>query len=110
MSVSKLKQIPEGFIEDADFYKIMPIDTYVPVDVGGRIMFKMVILDQMEIDNIIATSGLAHRVTNKPKADSHQKSLCIVIVAYTHRQVVEMIENARRLAGKFIDEGGDFSS
>jgi len=94
MSISKLKKIPEGFIEDADNYVIIPMDTYQSIELGGRIMFKQVVIDQMEVDNIVATSGLAPTV-------------CAILVSYTAKEVKEKIENAKRLLGHFIDEGGD---
>jgi len=94
MSVSKLKKIPEGYIRDADNYVIIPIDTQKSIELGGRIMFKNVVLDQMEIDNIIIESGLG-------------KKVCCIVVCYTAKEVQTMIDNAKRLLGKFIDEGGD---
>lgn len=98
-----LKKIPEGYIEDADVYKLMPMDTYNVIDVGGRIMFNMVVRDQMTIDNIVATTGLVKLKETK------QKTLCIIIVSYTEKDVLEKIGNAKRLAGKLIDEGGEMT-
>lgn len=92
-------RIPDDYIEDADEYKVMPIDTYIPLEIGGRIMKKMVILDQMKIENIIATTGLKHH-------EGKKGSICLVIVSYTRIEVVAMIRKAKLLTGKLIDEGG----
>lgn len=91
---TKIGQIPDGYIEDADNYAIIPMDTQRTIELGGRIMFKSVVLDQMTLDNIVLTSGL-------------KKKVCCIVVSYTAREVIEMIGNAKRMLGKFIDEGGD---
>lgn len=90
----KVGQIPDGYIEDADNYCIIPLDTQKSIELGGRIMFKNVILDQMTIDNIVATSGV-------------YPAVCCIIVSYTAQEVITMIGNAKRMLGRFIDEGGD---
>lgn len=94
MSISKLQKIPDGYIPDADNYCIIPMDTYLSIELGGRIMFKSVVIDQMEKDTIVLVSGM-------------EKTVCCIVVSYTAKQVEDMIENAKRMLGKFIDEGGD---
>lgn len=96
MTVSKIKQIPDGFIEKADNYVLIPMDTMKGIPLGGKIMYNMVVKDQMTVDNIIFTFGFAQKV-------------CIITVSYTAKEVQEMIANAKRLAGKLIDVGGNLN-
>ena len=92
--IEKHKRIPEGYIEDADNYCIIPLDTQKTIELGGRIMMKLVVMERMTVDNIVATSGL-------------DKTVCCIIVSYTAADVSRMIREVKKYIGKIIDQGGD---
>jgi hypothetical protein len=75
-------KIPQDYIEDANSYVIIPSDVTTGIPIGGRIMMNLVVREQMEISNIVATAGI-------------EKEGCIIMVDYKYREVMQFIENAK---------------
>lgn len=91
--LTNIQKIPEGFIEEAERYVLIPNDRHTGIELGGKVMMNLVVREQMTMTNIVMTTG----VENKG---------CIILVDYSYRQVIEKIEHAK----KEIEKYGDFQA
>lgn len=101
-------KIPDGFIEDADTYSVAPADDLAhAMEIGGKIMFNLMVKEQMDAQNIIATTGVEDYEDAEVK--STQKNTCLIIVAYTWPEIRAFYLKARkevdRLVALGLDEG-----